>query len=76
MRAAWVGPWKARLWGPVKWHLADRREPFGAQKVEIYYIHIVRLPTSLLCIERDPRSRMEIGERDTQLVHVCEATAV
>ncbi len=27
-------------------------------------------------IERDPRSRTEIGERDTQLVYVNEATAV
>ncbi len=25
---------------------------------------------------KNPRSRMEIGERDTQLVHVNEATAV
>jgi hypothetical protein len=35
----------------------------------------VRPPTSLFCIERDPRSRTEIGERDSQLVHVNEATA-
>ncbi len=27
------------------------------------------------CIKRDPRSRTEIGERDTRLVHVNEATA-
>jgi hypothetical protein len=37
---------------------------------------IVRPPTSLSYIERDPRSRTEIGERDTQLVRVNEATAV
>jgi hypothetical protein len=36
----------------------------------------VRLPTSLFYIERDPRSRTEIGERDTQVIHVNEATAV
>ncbi len=34
----------------------------------------VRLSTSLFYIERDPRSRMEIGERDTQVVRVNEAT--
>ncbi len=34
---------------------------------------IVRLPTCLFYIERDPRSRIEIGERDTQLVRMNEA---
>ena len=34
----------------------------------------VRLPTSLFYIERDPRSRTEIGERDTLVVHRNEAT--
>jgi hypothetical protein len=34
----------------------------------------VRLPTSLFYIERDPHSRMEKGERDTQVVRVNEAT--
>ena len=28
----------------------------------------------LFYIERDPRSRTEIGERDTQVVHMNEAT--
>ncbi len=34
----------------------------------------VRLPTGLFYIERDPHSRTEIGERDTQVVRVNEAT--
>jgi hypothetical protein len=34
----------------------------------------VRLSASLFYIERDPRSRMEKGERDTQVVRVNEAT--
>ncbi len=37
-------------------------------------IDSVRLPTSLFYIERDPRSRTEIGERDTLVVHRNEAT--
>jgi hypothetical protein len=36
---------------------------------------VVRLSTSLFYIERDSRSRTEIGERDTQVVRVNEATA-
>jgi hypothetical protein len=43
IRGKWekVGPWKSRVFwaleiesflGPVKWHRADRRVPFGAQK--------------------------------------------
>ncbi len=28
-----VGPWKRRvILGPMKWHRAERRVPFGAQK--------------------------------------------
>ncbi len=34
----------------------------------------VRLPIGLFYIERDPHSRMEKGERDTQVVRVNEAT--
>ncbi len=26
------GPWKSRLLGPVKWHRAVRRVPFGPKK--------------------------------------------
>jgi hypothetical protein len=32
----------------------------------------VRLPTSLFYIERDPRSRREIGERETQSETGCK----
>jgi hypothetical protein len=41
---------------------------------EVRY-EVCGLLRALFYIERDPRSRTEIGERDTQLVHVNEATA-
>jgi len=28
-----VGPWNREFLGPVKWHRADRRVAFGAQKL-------------------------------------------
>ena len=30
-----VGPWISRVFGPVKWHRADRGVPFEAQKLEL-----------------------------------------
>ncbi len=57
---------------------ANLRESADIINMHTFLLHsyVVRLPTSLFYIERDPRSRTKIGERDTQLVHVNEATAV
>ena len=48
--------------------------PYAVAFISLENITAVRLPTSLFYIERDPHSRMEIGERDTQVVRMNEAT--
>jgi hypothetical protein len=55
--------------------LADIFETILKQQKKLYLSrYLYGFLQAFFYIERDPRSRMEIGERDTQVVHVNEAT--
>ncbi len=57
-------------------NMGEHHCPFFIFSYWKFFCHCTASYEPFIYIERDPRSRTEIGERDTQLVHVNEATAV